>query len=112
MSVAKNSMTPSKVRKLPTIMAEPDVEHEAEDDERRGNLNTNAKGTGDHSGDERRGVARGRQFARLEHGVAVIERVPLSILIGLLFLFALLGAMMSFFLDYAGGVMHALAPHG
>ena len=37
--------------------------------------------------------------------------LPLSILIGLLFLF-LLGAMMSFFLDYAGGVMHALAPHG
>jgi flagellar biosynthesis protein FliR len=38
--------------------------------------------------------------------------LPLSILIGLLFLFVLLGAMMSFFLDYAGGVMHALAPHG
>jgi flagellar biosynthesis protein FliR len=38
--------------------------------------------------------------------------LPLSILIGLLFLFVLLGAMMSFFLDYAGGVMHALTPHG
>jgi flagellar biosynthesis protein FliR len=38
--------------------------------------------------------------------------LPLSILIGLLFLFVLLGAMMSFFLDYAGGVMHPLAPHG
>ena len=38
--------------------------------------------------------------------------LPLSILIGLLFLLLLLGAMMSFFLDYAGGVLHALTPHG
>jgi flagellar biosynthesis protein FliR len=38
--------------------------------------------------------------------------LPLSILIGLLFLFVLLGAMMSSFLDYAGGVMHALTPNG
>ncbi|MGA8650165.1 MAG: flagellar biosynthetic protein FliR [Xanthobacteraceae bacterium] len=38
--------------------------------------------------------------------------LPLSILIGLLFLLVLLGAMMSFFLDYAGGVLHALTPHG
>jgi len=37
--------------------------------------------------------------------------LPLSILIGLLFLLVLLGAMMSFFLDYAGGVLHALTPH-
>ena len=38
--------------------------------------------------------------------------LPLSILIGFLFLLLLLGAMMSFFLDYAGGVLHALTPHG
>jgi flagellar biosynthesis protein FliR len=38
--------------------------------------------------------------------------LPLSILIGLLLFLLLLGAMMSFFLDYAGGVLHALAPHG
>ena len=38
--------------------------------------------------------------------------LPLLILIGLLFLLVLLGAMMSFFLDYAGGVLHALTPHG
>jgi flagellar biosynthetic protein FliR len=38
--------------------------------------------------------------------------LPLSILIGLLFLLLLLGAMMNFFLDYAGGVLQALAPHG
>ena len=38
--------------------------------------------------------------------------LPLSILLGLLFLLLLLGAMMSFFLDYAGGVLHALTPHG
>jgi hypothetical protein len=29
-----------------------------------------------------------------------------------MFLLVLLGAMMSFFLDYAGGVLHTLAPHG
>jgi flagellar biosynthesis protein FliR len=38
--------------------------------------------------------------------------LPLSILLGLIFLVLVLGAMMGFFLDYAGGVMHALAPHG
>jgi flagellar biosynthesis protein FliR len=38
--------------------------------------------------------------------------LPASILIGLLFLLLLLGAMMSFFLDYAGGVLHALTPNG
>jgi len=38
--------------------------------------------------------------------------LPLSILIGLLFLLLLLGAMLSFFLDYAGSVLHALTPHG
>jgi flagellar biosynthetic protein FliR len=38
--------------------------------------------------------------------------LPLSILIGLLLFLLLLGAMMSFFLDYAGGVLRALAPHG
>ncbi|HZR60671.1 MAG TPA: flagellar biosynthetic protein FliR [Xanthobacteraceae bacterium] len=37
--------------------------------------------------------------------------LPLSILIGLLFLLLGLGAMMGFFLDYVGGVLHALAPH-
>ena len=38
--------------------------------------------------------------------------LPLSILLGLLFLVLVLGAMMGFFLDYAGGVLHELAPHG
>ena len=38
--------------------------------------------------------------------------LPLSILVGLLFLLLLLGAMMSFFLDYVGSVLHALTPHG
>ncbi len=38
--------------------------------------------------------------------------LPLSILIGLLFLLLALGAMMGFFLDYVGGVLHQLAPHG
>jgi len=37
--------------------------------------------------------------------------LPLSILIGLLFLLLVLGTMMGFFLDYAGGVLHELAPH-
>jgi len=37
--------------------------------------------------------------------------LPLSIMIGLLFLLLGLGAMMGFFLDYVGGVLHALAPH-
>ena len=37
--------------------------------------------------------------------------LPLSILIGLLLLVLGLGAMMGFFLDYAAGVLHALAPH-
>ena len=38
--------------------------------------------------------------------------LPLSILLGLVFLVLVLGAMMGLFLNYAGGVMHALAPHG
>jgi flagellar biosynthesis protein FliR len=38
--------------------------------------------------------------------------LPLSILIGLLFLLLVLGGMMGLFLDYAGGVLHELAPHG
>jgi flagellar biosynthesis protein FliR len=38
--------------------------------------------------------------------------LPLSILIGLLFLLVVLGSMMGVFLDYIGGVMHDLAPHG
>ena len=38
--------------------------------------------------------------------------LPLSILLGLVFLVLVLGAMMGIFLDYAGDVMHALAPHG
>src|SRR5271169_4151917 len=37
--------------------------------------------------------------------------LPLSILIGLLFLLLVLGSMMGFFLDYVGGVLHELAPH-
>jgi flagellar biosynthetic protein FliR len=37
--------------------------------------------------------------------------LPLSILIGFLFLILVLGSMMGLFLDYAGGVMHELAPH-
>ena len=37
--------------------------------------------------------------------------LPLSILLGLLFLLLLLGVMMGFFLDYVGGVLHALTPH-
>ena len=37
--------------------------------------------------------------------------LPLSILIGFLFLLLVLGAMMGLFLDYAGGVLHELAPH-
>jgi len=36
--------------------------------------------------------------------------VPLSILIGLLILYAVLGPMMGLFLDYAGGVLRNLAP--
>jgi len=38
--------------------------------------------------------------------------LPLSILLGLMFLVLVLGAMMGLFLDYAGGVLHTLAPHG
>ncbi len=37
--------------------------------------------------------------------------LPLSILLGLMFLVLVLGAMMGLFLDYAGGVLHTLAPH-
>jgi flagellar biosynthesis protein FliR len=37
--------------------------------------------------------------------------LPLSIMVGLLLLLLVLGAMMGFFLDYAGGVLHDLAPH-
>ena len=37
--------------------------------------------------------------------------LPLSILIGLLLLLLVLGTMMGLFLDYVGGVLHALAPH-
>jgi flagellar biosynthetic protein FliR len=37
--------------------------------------------------------------------------LPLSILLGLLFLLLLLGSMMGLFLDYVGGVLHELAPH-
>lgn len=37
--------------------------------------------------------------------------LPASISIGLLFLILMLGSMMGLFLDYAGGVMHDLAPH-
>jgi len=38
--------------------------------------------------------------------------LPLSILLGLMFLVLALGALMGLFLDYAGGVLHTLAPHG
>ncbi|MGA8355771.1 MAG: flagellar biosynthetic protein FliR [Xanthobacteraceae bacterium] len=37
--------------------------------------------------------------------------LPLSILIGFLFLILVLGSMMGIFLDYAGGVLSVLAPH-
>jgi flagellar biosynthetic protein FliR len=37
--------------------------------------------------------------------------LPLTILIGLVFLLLVLGTMMGFFLDYVGGVLHLLAPH-
>jgi flagellar biosynthesis protein FliR len=37
--------------------------------------------------------------------------LPLSILVGLLFLLLVLGTMMGVFLDYVGGVLHELAPH-
>jgi len=37
--------------------------------------------------------------------------LPLSILIGFLFLLLVLGSMMGLFLDYVGGVLHELAPH-
>lgn len=37
--------------------------------------------------------------------------VPLSILLGLLILFVVMGAMMGMFLDYAGGVLRELAPY-
>jgi flagellar biosynthesis protein FliR len=37
--------------------------------------------------------------------------LPASIAIGFLFLILVLGSMMGLFLDYAGGVMHDLAPH-
>jgi flagellar biosynthesis protein FliR len=38
--------------------------------------------------------------------------LPLSILLGLMFLVLILGSMMGVFLDYAGGVLQVLAPHG
>jgi flagellar biosynthesis protein FliR len=37
--------------------------------------------------------------------------LPLSIMIGFLFMILMLGSMMGLFLDYAGGVLHVLAPH-
>jgi len=37
--------------------------------------------------------------------------LPLSIMVGFLFLILGLGAMMGLFLDYAGGVLHQIAPH-
>lgn len=36
--------------------------------------------------------------------------LPLSIMIGQLFFLMVFGAMMGLFLDYAGGVLHDLAP--
>lgn len=38
--------------------------------------------------------------------------LPLSILLSFLLLILVLGAMMGLFLHYAGGVLHALVPHG
>jgi flagellar biosynthesis protein FliR len=38
--------------------------------------------------------------------------LPLSILAGFILLVLVLRAMMGLFLDYAGGVLSALAPHG
>jgi len=37
--------------------------------------------------------------------------LPASIMVGFLFLILVLGSMMGLFLDYAGGVLHQLAPH-
>lgn len=37
--------------------------------------------------------------------------LPLSILLGFLFMVLVIGSMMGIFLDYAGGVLHELAPH-
>jgi len=54
--------------------AKPDVEQKPKNDERRGKLNAEAKSAGDRFGNERRGVARGRQLAGLEQGVTVVER--------------------------------------
>jgi flagellar biosynthetic protein FliR len=38
--------------------------------------------------------------------------MPLSIMVGFLILFLVVGAMMATFLDYTGGVLHMLAPRG
>jgi flagellar biosynthetic protein FliR len=38
--------------------------------------------------------------------------MPLSIMIGFLILFMVVGAMMTVFLNYSGGVLHLLAPNG
>ena len=38
--------------------------------------------------------------------------MPLSIMVGFLILFLVVGAMMAAFLDYTGGVLHLLAPRG
>ena len=38
--------------------------------------------------------------------------MPLSIMVGFLILFLVVGAMMTTFLDYSGGVLHLLAPRG
>jgi flagellar biosynthesis protein FliR len=38
--------------------------------------------------------------------------LPLSIMIGLLLVLLVLGTMMGLYLDYVGGVLHQLAPHG
>jgi flagellar biosynthetic protein FliR len=37
--------------------------------------------------------------------------LPLSILLGFLFMVLVIGSMMGIFLDYASGVLHELAPH-
>jgi flagellar biosynthetic protein FliR len=38
--------------------------------------------------------------------------MPLSIMVGFLILFMVVGAMMTVFLNYSGGVLHLLAPNG
>jgi hypothetical protein len=98
------------------------------DDDRNVRYETRPRGTAvSHAGAFRVGIQLSAPFIvfglLFNIGLGVLSRLmpqmqvffvglPLSILVGLLFLLLLLGSMMSFFLDYAGGVLHALTPHG